>query len=54
MESFDAGHEAVVRLLIENGANINVVNKCGNSVLNLAARKGILRHLIMQNKIESY
>lgn len=45
--AFDTGHEAVARLLIQNGADINVINTCGNSVLNLAARKGILSHLII-------
>lgn len=36
-----SGHESTVRLLIGNGANVNIVNKFNNSALILALYKGI-------------
>lgn len=39
----DAGHEAVVRLLVQNGAQVNTSNKHNDAALNLALNKGNLR-----------
>lgn len=36
----DAGHEAVVRLLVENGAHVNTLNKHNDAAVNLALDKG--------------
>lgn len=36
------GHEGIVRLLIENGADVNAVNIYRNSALNLAIVHGII------------
>lgn len=39
------GHENVVRLLLESGANINAIDAYGRSALILAVQKGILQTL---------
>lgn len=38
--SFDLGHDEVAKLLIHNGANVNVVGQHGDTILILAAAKG--------------
>lgn len=34
------GHAAAIRLLVSNGASVNVLDKVGNSPLHLASRHG--------------
>jgi len=36
----EAGHEAVVRLLLERGAKVNAPNKEGKTLLDVACRQG--------------
>lgn len=38
-----AGHEGIVRLLVENGANVNAVNKNLDTALILTIRSGIYK-----------
>lgn len=44
------GHENIVRLLIENGADINAVNADNDSVFILAITEGIHRNMYFFKK----
>lgn len=43
------GHEVVVKLLIENGADVNITNLIRDTPLMLAARKGNLNNVIYKS-----